>query len=129
MIVLDASALVDVVADQPAKVWVLDRLDGEQVLAPAHQLAEVASAVGRLVRADVLTRRQGEAALTDAASLQQQVAACTADHLRRALALMDRVRMLDGLYVAVAEDHGATLVTTDARLARADLPIDVAAPS
>lgn len=128
MIVLDASALVDVVADQPAKDWVLDQLDGEQVLAPAHQLAEIASAVGRLVRADVLTHRQGEAALTEAASLRQQVVACTADHLRRALALMDRVRMLDGLYVAVAEENDATLVTTDARLARTDLPIEVAAP-
>jgi predicted nucleic acid-binding protein len=38
VIVLDASALVDVVLDRPTKLWVLDRLSGEAVSAPAHQL-------------------------------------------------------------------------------------------
>ena len=37
MIVLDASALVDVVLDQPHGSWVLAQIAGEQVCAPAHQ--------------------------------------------------------------------------------------------
>jgi len=36
VIVLDASALVDVVLDQAASSWVLDQLAGEEVCAPAH---------------------------------------------------------------------------------------------
>ena len=39
MIVLDASALVDVVIDQPTKAWVLEQLEASPVCAPAHQLA------------------------------------------------------------------------------------------
>ena len=48
MIVLDAAAVVDVVTDQPTKPWVLENLRGQEVLAPAHQLAEVLSAIARL---------------------------------------------------------------------------------
>ena len=51
MIALDASALVDAVLDQPAGEWVLEQIAGEEVAAPAHQSAEVLSALSRLVRA------------------------------------------------------------------------------
>ena len=87
MIVLDASALVDVVLDQPAAAWVLARLRGTSVCAPAHPPAEVSSAVGRVLRAGHLDEE-----------------------------------------VALAEQRQAPLVTTDARLARSQLPVDVLLP-
>jgi len=58
--VLDVSALVDVVVDQPAEEFVLGHLD-QPILAPAHQLGEVLSALARLVRADMITLRMGRA--------------------------------------------------------------------
>lgn len=129
MIVLDASALVDVVLDQSTKPWVLDRLRGQTVVAPAHQPAEVLSALSRLVRAGELPADTAREALLEAAALDQELVPATAQHLARALELQDRVRVLDGLYVAVAEEHEVPLVTTDQRLARSGPPVDVIAPA
>jgi predicted nucleic acid-binding protein len=42
----------------------------------------------------------------------------TVESLTRALDLQDRVRVLDGLYVVLAQDRNAELVTTDRRLGR-----------
>jgi predicted nucleic acid-binding protein len=38
------------------------------------------------------------------------------------------VRVLDGLYVAVAESLRCPVITTDLRLARAGLPVEVRSP-
>jgi len=42
--------------------------------------------------------------------------------------LRQRLRVLDGLYVALAAERGVPLVTTDRRLARAGAPCEVVAP-
>lgn len=124
MIVLDASALVDVVADRPAKEAVLAHLD-QPIVAPAHQLAEVSSALSRLLRAGELSPATVRRALKDAASLAQQAIPIDEDLLLRAFALRGSVRILDGIYVALAERHNCPLLTTDARLARAKPPCDL----
>lgn len=128
MIVLDASALVDVVLDEPVASWVLDQIDGEDVAAPAHQPAEVLSAVGRIERAGRIDATTGRAALAAAASLPQRLVPATLDLLLRAYTLRDGIRVLDGLYVALAEELGAALVTTDVRLGRAVSSCDVRFP-
>ncbi len=128
MIVLDASALVDVVLDRPASGWILDRLETDDVCAPAHQIAEVLSALGRLHRAGVIDRERALAALTETAATPQEVVAPTGEHLHRALELSDRIRVLDGLYVALAEERRCALVTTDLRLAGSGAPCEVVAP-
>ena len=43
-------ALIDAVLDQPTALWVLDQIADEEICAPAHQPAEVLSAIARLVR-------------------------------------------------------------------------------
>ena len=128
MIVLDASALVDVVLDQPAAAWVLERLRGTSVCAPVHQPAEVLSAVGRVLRAGHLDEEVALAALDEAAALQQELVVPDVQHLRIAMGLRHRIRLLDGLYVALAQERQAPLVTTDARLARSQLSVDVLWP-
>jgi hypothetical protein len=45
--------------------------------------------------------------------------------LERALDLQDRIRVLDGLYVALAEERERPLLTTDKRLASAGAPCEV----
>lgn len=129
MIVLDASALVDVVIDEPVADWVLGELTSEEVAAPAHQVAEVLSAVTRLGRADVLDRESVGRALDRAQALEQALVLPTPAHIRRALALSGHIRVTDGLYVALAEELGCALVTTDRRLSRATVDCEVRAPS
>jgi predicted nucleic acid-binding protein len=45
--------------------------------------------------------------------------------LWRAMELAERIRVLDGLYVALAEQRECPLLTSDARLAAADPPCEV----
>jgi len=127
VIVLDASALVDVVADRPLKAAVLEHLD-QPIVAPGHQLAEVTSAVGRLLRAGELSQGTAKRALSDAAQLIQQVELLDERLILRAFALRGSLRIADALYVALAEQRRCPLLTTDGRLARADPPCEVIFP-
>lgn len=128
MIVLDAAALVDVLTDQPTGPWVLRHLEVTPVCAPGHQPAETLSAIARLVRAGVLDDRAAREALMEAHALPQELVPVTESLVLRAFDLAGRIRVLDGLYVALAEARGARLVTTDRRLAHAQLPVPVDAP-
>lgn len=91
-------------------------------------MAELLSAVGRLSRAGVVDRESAAAALTEAAATPQEVVLPTEQHLHRALELSGRIRVLDGLYVALAEERRCALITTDHRLALAMAPCEVVAP-
>lgn len=128
MIVLDASALVDIVLDQPPASWVLEQLADTEIRSPSHQPAEVLSALARLVRAGEIGTGEASDALQEAASLPQHLVPPTPAHLQRAFGLRDRIRVLDGLYVALAEDLGCPLVTTDTRLAKSTAPGEVRVP-
>ncbi len=125
MIVLDAAAVVDVLVDRPHAGWVLERVDGADVCAPGHQPAEVLSALSRLRRAGYLDDRGLAGALAEYAALPQDLVEITAAHLRRATDLSERIRVLDGLYVAVAEERSCAIVTTDRRLGRSQAPCEV----
>lgn len=128
MIVLDASALVDVLVSTERAAWVLDVLNDEAIIAPAHQPAEVLSATGRLMRAGQLDEEAWHAALVELDAFSQEPILPTLAHLEQARLLAPRVRLLDGLYVALAQERSCSLVTTDARLARADVPCHVLTP-
>ena len=128
MIVLDASAVVDVLLDRPNAEWVRTQLLDQALSAPAHQPAEVTSAVGRLIRAGQLGTTTALEVIAEFSQLPQSLINPTREHLQRALALHPRVRVVDGLYVALAEAMTCPLVTTDLRLARSGLPIEVHAP-
>lgn len=129
MIVVDASAVIDVVLGQSNAPWVLEQLERDELTAPAHQPAEVLSAIARLERAGVLSAKESLEALDAAASLPQVLVAPDPPLVRRAFALRARLRVLDGLYVALAERLDAVLLTTDGRLARSEPPCVVLAPA
>jgi predicted nucleic acid-binding protein len=128
VIVLDASALVDVALARPSAQWILDLIDEEDVAAPSHQPAEVLSALARLVRAGVLTPDKARVALDAALDTPQELVTPSAAHVRRAFALREHIRAADGLYVALADELGCPLVTTDRRLAGANTPCEVRVP-
>lgn len=120
MIVLDASAVVELLVRSPAGVVVERRLAREpRPLHAPHLLdAEVAHALRRVVASGSLRASSGRTALQVLPMLPIR----RHGHLlllERVWALRDNVTAYDAMYVALAERLGATLLTRDARLAAA----------
>jgi predicted nucleic acid-binding protein len=120
MIVLDASAMVDLlVGDAAATSELRARLRGESAVHVPHVLdVEVVSGLRRQVLRGRLDARNARRALRRFGVLPL-VRWSHTPLLGRALALRDRLSAADAMYVALAEGLGATLLTRDARMARA----------
>lgn len=80
MIVVDASALVDVVLGGAAAGWLLDQLGGQELCAPSHLSAETLSALARLVRADELSKAGAVSTLDRASELPIDLVLPTPHH-------------------------------------------------
>lgn len=117
-VVLDASALVDLVLGVPLGAAVRARIDGRVLHAPAHLDAEVLSVLGRLHRAGSLTARQVSAQLqlVSEAPIERHA---LPGLVPGAWARRKQLRLVDALYVELAGRLGAPLITTDAALDRA----------
>ena len=124
MKVADAGVLVELLVDDldPAVL-------GDEELAAPHLVdSEVVSAIRGLVMGGRLTDGQGTAAV--AGFMQLELTRFSAEALLgRVWALRHNLSAYDATYVALAEALDATsLLTTDARLARADgvaVPIEL----
>lgn len=117
-LVVDASAVVDLLLGNDIGIKVEFRLRGHELHAPAHLDAEVLSALGRLHRAGELDDEQVSErldALTTAAIDRHPLAAL----LTGAWTRRHTLRLVDALYVELAEQLGAALLTTDGPLAAA----------
>jgi predicted nucleic acid-binding protein len=119
LIVLDSSAATDYLARLDPGEWVAEQLLRDPDLHAPHLLdVEVVNALRGLVLQRRLSLRAARAAVDDLADL---------DLVRYPhLALLDRIWTLrgpltayDATFVALAEELGATLVTTDRRQANA----------
>ncbi|MGH3025723.1 MAG: type II toxin-antitoxin system VapC family toxin [Gaiellaceae bacterium] len=117
-VVVDASALVEALIGAQLGTAVRRRLRGCELHAPAHMDAEALSALGRLHRAGELDVATVSAALHELA-LAPIIREPLTGLLAGAWAARDQLRLVDALYVELATTLQATLVTTDARLARA----------
>jgi predicted nucleic acid-binding protein len=123
-VVVDASAMVDLLVGSPLGDPVRQRLEGHQLHAPAHLDAEVLSALGRLHRGGKLS------AIAVARRLRQVAAAPILRHdlaglLEGAWNLRHNLRLVDALYVELAMRLDAPLVTTDSALAAASSAADL----
>lgn len=119
MIVVDASAATEAVAGSGERgIEAMRRIAEEASLAPHLLDLEVASALRGLVRRGALAEAVAHSALRHLAMLP--VTRC--DHrplLSRCWELRDNLTVYDAAYVALAEATGATLLTSDQRLANA----------
>jgi predicted nucleic acid-binding protein len=122
-LVVDASAVVEVLRGTALGDRVADAMKGSSLAAPAHLDAEVLSAVGRLARASTLPESMAERALVQLTRLPVQRYPLF-PLVRRAWALRTNIALRDGLYVACAEAIGAPLLTLDGGLARS-APVSV----
>ncbi|MGH3559524.1 MAG: type II toxin-antitoxin system VapC family toxin, partial [Mycobacterium sp.] len=117
MIVLDASAAVELVLATPPGGAVARRLRGETVHAPAHFDVEVIGAIRRAVMRQLISDHEGLVAVADfqVLSLRRWP---TKAFIQRAFHLRSTHTVADGVYVALAEGLAAPLITCDGRLAQ-----------
>lgn len=119
MIVLDASAVVAALFDDgPTGAGAKARLERDVLHAPQLVEIEVVHAARRLLRTEQLAPERAEAGIRAIGRLSIRL---HGHHplLDRVWALRDNLSAYDAVYVALAETLGCTLVTTDARMARA----------
>jgi predicted nucleic acid-binding protein len=123
MIVVDASCLFEVVADTPRAREIADRLAADADQAAPHVIdVEVLG----VIRAQHLRGRLDTTAAGQAVADLREWPGERFGHrwlTDRAWQLRDSVRGWDAFYVALAEAFDATLLTLDARLARAHGPL------
>lgn len=119
MLVVDASALFEVVADTPTSEAIRVRLFADPDHAAPHLIdVEVFSVIRRFHHDGRLDATAATQSIDDLADWPGQ----RYEHrplLGRAWELRHSVRGYDAMYVALAEALGATLLTCDARLASA----------
>jgi len=119
LIVVDASALAAALADDDADGDAArDRLEDDRLAAPEVIDLEIASMLRRKCGAGIISLPRALTALADLQTMRLS----RRSHgplLNRIWELRDNVTPYDAAYVALAENLGVTLVTADARLARA----------
>lgn len=117
-VVVDASAIVDLLVGSPIATAVRDRLGGNELHAPAHFDAEVLSALGRLHRGGHLSIRQVTARVgrVKTAPIERHL---LAGLVEGAWKKRHNLRLVDALYVELAGQLDAPIVTTDNGLAAA----------
>lgn len=120
MIVVDASAVLEVLLQTPAAGAVSKRIfESRETLHAPHLLdVEVAQVLRRYARSGTLSPRRGAEAIEDLLDLP--VSRYPHDVLLpRIWQLRHNVTAYDAAYIALAEALGATLVTRDRALAAA----------
>lgn len=120
MIVVDASAVLELLLQTPRATTVANRLfDRRESIHAPHLLdVEVAQVLRRLVLARTLAEARAVDALSDLEGLNIE----RHPHLpllRRIWTLRNAISAYDAAYVALAEGLGAPLLTCDGKLARA----------
>lgn len=117
MILVDASAVVEVITESPRSRSVLQYFQHETLVAPELISVEVCSALGRLERAATLTSEQADVAL----GLFQELPIQLIAHrylVRDAWSLRHRVRIADAFYLSGAMATDASVLTLDRRLVK-----------
>lgn len=118
-VVLDASAAVEIALGTPRGLGLAATLSpDDEAVVPEHFYAEVASALRRMEAGGVLTPERARLALERILTLRVGRVGIF-DLIRAAWELRQNLTIGDALYVAVARELNAPLVTADDRLARA----------
>ena len=124
-LVLDASAIVDLLLEAPTTEAICRRMRGRELHAPAHFDTEILSALGRLHRDGHLSSSEVSTRL----NLVQRLPIRRHDLsplLTGAWNRRGNLRLVDALYVELAEQLDAPIITSDGRLAatvsRAETP-------
>lgn len=121
MIVVDAGVLVLALASStPQGDAARAALNGDDgLLAPAHMPGEALRTLHKAVLRKQLEPEDAEAAADAVTAIAIEYVLPDALLLRTAWAWRHNISIYDGLYVAVAAEHSAAVITVDSRLASA----------
>jgi predicted nucleic acid-binding protein len=130
-VIVDASLVIDAVTDsgprgQAARRALADHPASVPLLAPGHLAVEILSGLVAAANRPThpLQPSQIEQVLLDAEALEIIIEATPWVDVRRAWVLARAsLRYPDAVYVASAERHATTLLTSDARIERSGAPI------
>lgn len=117
-VVVDASAIVDLLVSSDHAAAIRERIASAQLHAPAHFDAEVLSALGRINRAGALSVADVELCILALQRMpvnRHSIPGLLAGAWERRAS----IRLLDGLYVELADQLDVPLITADTRLAKA----------
>jgi predicted nucleic acid-binding protein len=126
-VIVDASAMVDLLTGSPVSDAVRARLRAHELHAPAHFDAEVLSALGRLQRAGHLSASQAEERIDRLATAPVDRHALP-PLLAGAWGLRQNLRLVDALYVELARQLEVAIATTDTGMAGASPFAELLAP-
>lgn len=117
-LIVDASAMVDLLLGSRRAGAIRERVHGHELHAPAHFDAEVLFAIGRLERAGHLSAYAAGERIdrVSAAPLERHP---LAPLLSGAWQRRHDLRLVDALYVELAEQMEASIITVDAGLTAA----------
>lgn len=115
MIVIESSAMVDALVDEPANPQLLALLADEELHAPALLDFEVASALRGHALAGKLDQLRLDEAIEDFSALRIERHQMT-DLLGHILDLRDNFTVYDATYVILAQALEAPLVTADGKM-------------
>lgn len=118
VLVLDASAWVDLLLNNDNGARVGQRIEQEDLVAPAHIDLEMLSAFARMHRAGDLAAADVQEMLVDARATPIKRHPLT-ELTAGAWARQSSLRISDAFYVELAVHLDVPLITTDRRLARA----------
>ena len=121
MIVIDASAAIELLLQTPKGSQVAAALSSQDVVAPELIDVEVLAVAARLVRSGQLTASEA----SDAIRLFRRMPVTRISHSvldERAWELRDQVRIADAYYVACGEAFTCAVLTSNQGLARTALP-------
>jgi predicted nucleic acid-binding protein len=127
LLVLDASAVVDLLLRNRNGEVVRAHLEGAELHTVAHLDAEVFSALARLHREGALPADAVDARLRTLSRMNALRLPVTGALMREAWTLRHNVAARDALYVALARRLRGRLLTTDQKLARTvpELAVDL----
>lgn len=127
MIVVDAGVLVLALASGTSQGDAARAAlnDDDTWLAPAHMPGEVLRTLHQAVLREQLELEDAETAANTATALAIEYVLPDAVLLRTAWAWRHNISIYDGLYVAVAAERSAAVVTVDRRLADATDQLDI----
>jgi predicted nucleic acid-binding protein len=128
-LVVDASAMVDLLLRNRNGEVLRPHLDGAELHTVAHLDAEVFSALARLHRGGTLSVDAVDVRLRAMSRLNMLRLPITGALVQEAWTLRNNITARDALYVALARRLRGRLLTTDARLARTVPEIAVDLPS
>lgn len=117
MIVVDASAMTEMLLDTPPGRRVAALVGEEPIFAPQLMLAEVGAVLQTWIRRRSLDPARAHAALADLADLKihwHDLPSLIDD----AWALQGNLSLYDALYIVLARELSCTLITCNPRLAR-----------